>query len=184
MSDVARPTTRSELLEAAGERFERLVNLVDSMTAEEQNATFDFGSDPTRREAHWSRDRNVRDVLVHVHEWHQLLLDWVAANQKGTARPFLPEPYNWTTYGQMNVELWRKHQSTPLAEARAALRSSHEDVLQMMQQFTTEELFEKKRFPWTGTTSLGSYCVSATSSHYDWAMKKLRAHRKAFRAAK
>lgn len=31
-----------------------------------------------------------------------------------------------------------------------------------------------KFFNWTGTTSLGSYCVSATSSHYDWAMKKIK----------
>jgi hypothetical protein len=31
-------------------------------------------------------------------------------------------------------------------------------------------------FTWTGTTSLGSYCVSASSSHYDWAMKKIKNH--------
>lgn len=34
----------------------------------------------------------------------------------------------------------------------------------------------KNIFDWTGTTTFGSYCVSATSSHYDWAMKKLKAH--------
>ncbi|MVY67466.1 ClbS/DfsB family four-helix bundle protein, partial [Escherichia coli] len=31
-------------------------------------------------------------------------------------------------------------------------------------------------FGWTGTTSLGSYFVSATSSHYEWAAKKTRAY--------
>ncbi len=42
----------------------------------------------------------------------------------------------------------------------------------------------KKVFPnasvykWTGGSTLGSYFVSAISSHYDWAMKKLKAHRK------
>ncbi|MDR3109584.1 MAG: ClbS/DfsB family four-helix bundle protein [Planctomycetaceae bacterium] len=25
---------------------------------------------------------------------------------------------------------------------------------------------------------MGSYCVSATSSHYDWAMKKIKMHTK------
>ena len=29
-----------------------------------------------------------------------------------------------------------------------------------------------------GGTVLGSYFVSTTSSHYDWAIKKLKAHRK------
>jgi len=31
-----------------------------------------------------------------------------------------------------------------------------------------DELFTKKKYNWTGTTSLGSYFISATSSHYDW----------------
>ena len=37
-----------------------------------------------------------------------------------------------------------------------------------------EELFTKKKYHWTGSTSLGSYLVSATSSHYDWALKLIR----------
>lgn len=36
------------------------------------------------------------------------------------------------------------------------------------------ELFEKKRYKWTGTTLLGAYFVSATSSHYDWAYKLIK----------
>ncbi|MCI9384608.1 MAG: ClbS/DfsB family four-helix bundle protein, partial [Lachnospiraceae bacterium] len=41
-----------------------------------------------------------------------------------------------------------------------------------------EELFSKGVYKWVGTSTLGSYFVSTTSSHYDWAMKKLKAHRK------
>ena len=40
------------------------------------------------------------------------------------------------------------------------------------------ELFEKDVFDWVGGSVLGSYFVSNTSSHYDWAMKKLKAHKK------
>ena len=42
--------------------------------------------------------------------------------------------------------------------------------------FSDEELFTKRIFDWTGTSTLGSYTVSATASHYDWAMKKIKAH--------
>lgn len=31
---------------------------------------------------------------------------------------------------------------------------------------------------WVGGSTLGSYFVSVTASHYDWAMKKQKAHRK------
>lgn len=173
---MPRPTTKDELLGAAASRFDALDALVDSMTDDERDAPFAFGPDPRRTEAHWRRDKNLRDVLVHLHEWHLLLLEWVAANEQGVARPFLPEPYTWKTYGQMNDEIWARHQATPLPRARELLDSSHARVMEMIERFTDAELFEKQHFPWTGTTTLGSYCVSATSSHYDWAAKKLRAH--------
>jgi len=44
--------------------------------------------------------------------------------------------------------------------------------------FSNDELFEKKHFPWTGTTNIGTYCVSVTASHYDWAMKKIKQYTK------
>ncbi|MFD1898932.1 ClbS/DfsB family four-helix bundle protein [Enterococcus termitis] len=36
-----------------------------------------------KRKAHWLRDQNLRDVLIHLYEWHQLLLSWVISNQNG-----------------------------------------------------------------------------------------------------
>ena len=62
--------------------------------------------------------------------------------------------------------------------AIAILQKSHVEVMCLIDTFTNEQLFTSKFFDWTGTTSLGSYCVSATSSHYDWAMKKIKKHKK------
>ncbi len=76
----------------------------------------------------------------------------------------------------MNVEFWKKHRDTPLADAKKMLKESHKEVMVLIETFSNDELFSKKYFMWTGTSSLGIYCVSATSSHYDWAMKKLKVH--------
>ena len=173
---MARPTTKKDLIEATNNNFEKLWQLIDSMTEEALNIEFDFSSDFKKKEAHWKRDKNLRDVLTHLYEWHQLLLNWVKSNKAGNRTPFIPEPYNWKTYGDMNVELWKKHQNTNLESAKQMLKESHEDVLVLVKTFSNKELFTKKVFDWTGTTTLGSYCVSAMSSHYDWALKKLRAH--------
>jgi hypothetical protein len=54
------------------------------------------------------------------------------------------------------------------------LRESHEQVRGVIKAYAEDELFEKKRYRWTGSTSVGSYAVSATTSHYDWAQKHLR----------
>ena len=90
----------------------------------------------------------------------------------------MPEPYNWKTYGDMNVEFWKKHQNTSLEDASKMFHKSHIDVLTLAETFTNEELFSKDFYKWVGGSTLGSYFVSATSSHYDWAIKKLKAHQK------
>ena len=76
----------------------------------------------------------------------------------------------------MNVEFWKKHQSTPLKEAKTKLKESHKDVIALIETFSNEQLFAKGVFDWTGTSTLGAYCVSATASHYDWAIKKIKVH--------
>lgn len=173
---MARATTKPDLIKGANEKFEKMWTLINAMPEEEQNAEFNFGDSFAQKEAHWKRDKNLRDVLIHLYEWHQLLLNWVKANQKGEAKPFLPMPYNWKNYSQMNVMFWKKHQQTPLDKAKEMLQESHAQVIKMIDSFTNEELFAKGALAWTGTSPLGSYCVSATASHYDWAMKKIRAH--------
>jgi hypothetical protein len=163
---MARPTTKQDLKIAANGEFDKLWKLIDSMLEEKQNAQFSFED----------RDKNLRDVLIHLYEWHQLLLKWIHSNKEGKAANFLPEPYNWKTYPQMNVGFWEKHQTTSLANAKTALKESHSGVMKLIESFSNEELFVKKYFSWTGTTNLGSYCISATSSHYDWAIKKIKQH--------
>ena len=175
---MPRPKTKAELIDAANVQWSKMWSIIDAMPEGRRLASFSFGEDLKRKEAHWTRDRNLRDVLTHLLEWHRLLLDWSAANLGGETRPFLPAPYNWKTYGDMNMAFWQKHQSTPYEDAKAALRVTHGRVMTSIEAFTEEELFEKGHFPWTGTANLGSYCVSVTASHYDWAIRKIKLHDK------
>jgi hypothetical protein len=168
---MPRPTTKADLIEAANTNFEKLTTLIESLSDEERLADI-FPNE---------RDKNVRDVLVHLSEWHRLLVEWINANTKGVAAPFLPEPYNWRTYPHMNIEFWKKHQSTPYADAAATLQKTHAEALSLIETFSNDQLFAKNAFPWTGSATLGSYCVSATSSHYDWAIKDIKKAVKGYR---
>lgn len=178
---MARPTNKADLLNTAASRFGQLEALLGSMDSDELQATFAFEI-AGKKEAHWTRDKNVRDVLVHLHEWHSLLATWIETRLSGEERSFLPAPYTWATYGGMNVELWKEHQRTPLDKARTLLDESHATVMSIVDGFSDDELFAKKHFTWTGSTNLASYCISATSSHYEWALKKLRLHHKTWSA--
>ena len=63
---MARPRNKEDLLRAAQENFEKLTDMVDSMTEKELATPFDFAEDEKKKEAHWRRDKNVRDVLIHL----------------------------------------------------------------------------------------------------------------------
>ena len=178
---MPRPKTKIELQKAAYENYDKLFNFIDTMTDTELICPFDFSNDVKKKEAHWSRDKNLRDVLAHLYEWHQLLINWVKSNMDGEPKAFLPEPYNWKTYGTMNIGFWEKHQDSDLESIKAMLDKSHKNVMKLIDSFSDEELFTKGHFEWVGGTTLGSYFISTTSSHYDWALKKLKAHRKNFK---
>lgn len=175
---MGRPTTKAELIAAAEENFESLNALISGLAQNERETPFDFSGNEKKMEAHWKRDKNIRDIYIHLYEWHQLTLSWVRANQNGEERPFLPQPYNWRTYGAMNVEFWKKHQNTTEEEARNMLDTSHREVMELIKSLSEEELFSRGVFPWVGNSTLGSYFISNTSSHYAWAVKKIKAHRK------
>ena len=161
---MPRPTTKADLLAAAQEQYDKMWELIATMPGEALNAEFSAEMVAKGTEAHWSRDKNLRDVLVHLYEWHELFLRWESENLNGANKHFLPELYTWKTYGDMNARFWEKHQNTSYEDAVKLLNDSHSD----------EELFTKKYYSWTD--GLGSYCVSVTSSHYNWAIKKIKAH--------
>jgi hypothetical protein len=179
---MGRPKTKAELTAASNDGFHKLLAMVDELPCD---VTFDLTD--AGQEAHWARDKNVRDVLVHLHEWHKLLLDWVGSNHGsnqnskgpkdapvGNAKPFLPEPYTWKTYGDMNQAIWEKHQSTTEETARNLLMESHAAVHKLLGEFSDDDLWVKSTFTWVGGSTLGQYFTSVTVSHYDWAMKKLK----------
>jgi hypothetical protein len=167
---MPRPTTRADLIDAAESGFAKLDSLVDSFTPEQLDAEFPFED----------RDRRVRDVIVHLSAWHRMMLRWYAEGMAGD-KPAIPAAgYTWQTIPELNAVIWEDGQSVGLAEARAELERTHAEVFALIKAHDNAELFTKQRYPWTGSTSLGAYLISATSSHYDWAMKKLRKAKRAF----
>ncbi len=175
---MPRARSKEDLIKYSKENYDKLNKLIDGLSEKELNTTFDFSADEKKKELHWKRDENLRDVLIHLYEWHKLLLDWVNSNMAGVKKPFIPKPYTFKTYGDMNLEFWKKNQGTTLEEAKNLLEESHSKTLDMVESLSDEQLFAKGLYKWTGTTTIGSYCASSMSSHYEWALKKIRAHKK------
>lgn len=56
------------------------------------------------------------------------------------------------------------------------LAETYKKVPALADKYSDGELFTKKYFSWTESTDLGSYFVSATSTHYEWAIKKIKSY--------
>jgi hypothetical protein len=165
---MPRPTSKDEPVYAASANYDKLVVLVESIPGGQRETTFNFDD----------RDQNIRDVLAHLTAWHKMMRRWYDDGMVGR-KPAMPsEGYTWQSIPTLNAVIWQDAQQTTLEQALAQLQASHADIMSLIERHTDEELFTKKRYPWTGTTSLGSYLISSTSSHYDWALKKLRKAKK------
>lgn len=80
---MGRPTSKIDLINAATANYEKMNTLISGLTENELSTPFDFSNDVKKKEAHWKRDKNLRDILIHLYEWHQLLLNWVQSNREG-----------------------------------------------------------------------------------------------------
>ncbi len=173
---MSNSTTKSDLLKSASNRFNDLVSIVESIGESEQSTPFDFSNDESRKELHWSRDKNIRDVYTHLFEWHQLFLQWVRSNLKGDKQSYLPNPYTWENYESFNIEIWKKYQHISLNKSKEMIIQSHNEVLTLLETFNDAQLFSKGVYSWVEGNHLGGSFDAVTISHYEWALEKIKAH--------
>ena len=161
---MPRPTSKKELLALSQANYKELMALVNSYSTQEAQKEFPPGT----------MNRNIRDVLAHLHQWHLMMLDWYKVGMSGE-KPSMPaEGYTWKTLPALNKKIWEDYRTTDLARVKKLLNASYKKVRALIAKHSDKELFEKKRYKWTGSTSLGAYLVSNTSSHYDWAIKRIK----------
>lgn len=119
-------------------------------------------------------NRNIRDVLAHLYHGHLMMLTWYETGMAGEKPEMPAEGFTWKTMPELNRSIWEKYKESGPVQVRKWLEDSHKRVLQLIDRHRDAELFEKKRYKWTGSTSLGAYLISASSSHYDWAYKLIK----------
>lgn len=170
---MAKAATKAELITESTTEFQKMWTIIEKIPLEIQEKNFNFPEN-IGKEAHWLRDKNLRDMLIHIYEWQVLLVKAFEADRDDKTYKFLPEPYNWRTYGEMNLEIRKKHQATSLEEAKRLVKEAHQKILTYIEKLSEQELFEKGHFAWAGNWNIVQYTTSATSGHYRWAQKKSR----------
>jgi hypothetical protein len=164
---MPRPADKKELLELVEINFNKLLGFIDTLPDEIKNGAYN------NNELN-DRDKTIADVICHLHEWHLMVGNWYKIGMSGK-KPAIPaEDVTWQKLPVLNHRIYEKYKGTELKEAIKMFKMSHKTVTALIEKHTTYELFTKKKYQWTGTTSLGAYLISATSSHYDWGLKTIK----------
>lgn len=159
---MSRPTTKAELLTATRAEFDRLWTAMDSVPVAAREV-------PGACEA-WS----VKDLLAHLWAWQLMTLEWERVGSSG-AMPEIPAPgYSFAETPALNEAIYQEHRGDAWDVVVDGLAGTHERMLALIASYEDADLFAKARYPWTRSTSVGAYFVSATSSHYAWASKLIR----------
>jgi len=164
---LPRPTNKKELLELSEINFSKLLKFIDELPDEFKTKTY------TNDELN-DQDKTVSDIICHLHEWHLMMENWYKIGMSGK-KPAIPaEDVTWQKLPVLNHRIWEKYKGTEIKKALTMLKKSHKDIMALIEKHNDTELFTKKKYEWTGTTSLAAYFISSTSSHYDWGLKTIK----------
>jgi hypothetical protein len=166
---MPRPTSKTQLLEQARTGYAKLQADLTPLSPAEMTAPDMVGP--------WS----IKDVLAHLLAWQHMVRDWYLAGKRGETPATPSEQYTWREIPALNQAIYETHRDRPLADVQAEFEASHQEIVELMEAMSNDELFTPQVYAWTKSTTLGSYFTSATSSHYEWARKEIRKGLKAQR---
>lgn len=161
---MPKPANKKDLLEACGGEYTALMELLSDLSRQQLHGEF-----PERM-----MNRNVRDVLAHLHHWQVMLLGWVQEAEAGK-KPVMPaEGYKWSETPALNRQINKQYSNASLKKVRGLLDASHAATIALIDRHSNKQLFTKRHFAWTGSTSLGAYIIANSSSHYAWGRRTIQ----------
>ncbi len=132
-----------------------------------------YGSEEKYRE-HLAAGFSNEQAIADVFKWYGSKEKAMEAMMQSTG-----DVREWKQERDKNAEIYKKFMAARETgdadvekEAVEQLAENYKEMFKLDNARNGKELFSKGVFPWVGESTLGSYFVSVTSSHYDWAMKK------------
>ena len=161
---MPRPTNKEELVGFAEFNFNELLGFIKGLPENVKNGIF-------KNNELNDRDKTIADVLCHLHEWHLMRKNWYEEGMTGK-KPELS--YSFKTLSIINHKIWEKYKGTELKKAITMIKKSHKDIMVLIEKHIDDELFSKKKYEFTGSTTLGAYFWYNTADHYNWALKTIK----------
>lgn len=161
---MSRPTNKSELVQLSNELFQNLMDFIFNLSEKARYQTF-----KTRE-----RDKNIRDILYHLHAWHEMLLKWFLIDEEG-GTPILPSPgYTWDDLDALNQTFWEDAQAFTLDHVISLIDVSHQKVILKIESLDDQALHGEGYFKWAGKAPIFRLIDAIMAHHYEWGLTTLK----------
>jgi hypothetical protein len=159
---MSRPLNKAQLTAAIQKEYAALEKYLAPLTPEQLAFTVTPGA--------WA----VKDILVHLYEWQQMLFNWYETGLRGET-PAVPAPgYKWNQLPALNQQIYEKYRTLTPDRAQALFRESHQKTMMWIEFLSEPDLVTPGLYEWMNNNTLLAYLNSATAAHYVWALKEAK----------
>ena len=159
---MPKPTTKSQLIEAAQKEYDALEKLIAPLTVDQMTHPPAAGE--------WS----IKDVLAHLYEWQQMFFRWYEAGLRGEMPAVPAEGYKWSQLPALNQHIYETYRDLPLDKALRLLCQSHAKTMSLLESLPEADLFQRGKYPWMNQNSLAAFINANAGAHYRWARAEIR----------
>jgi len=118
-------------------------------------------------------DWSIKDLLAHIASWHHRLLVWLYAAIRNE-EPTISGPNSVEEMDALNAQFYQENKSQSLTEALTDLRTTHQQILDIIQEMPEEDLFNPVRFVWAEGEPLWQVIAGDTYEHYQEHQKQIQ----------
>jgi hypothetical protein len=101
---MPRPTSKKDLVAQSRSNFDALNAFIGGLFPADRERSFKPGT----------MNRNIRDVLGHMHHWHALMLGWYAVGMKGDKPEMPAKGHTWATTPELNRWIHATYSDVPM----------------------------------------------------------------------
>src|SRR5215217_2448128 len=153
MSDT--PTTMAELRERIDDSYTALEQTIAQLSDAQLTEPID-GS--------WS----AKDMLAHIAAWEQVTIHFHVGDRSfENVTQLTSVPYATTPVDQINEAFYQRDCDLPLAQVLQSFRSSHQELLAMLDRMSESDLFRPYTPPGRNTGQLIEWVIGDSYDHYD-----------------
>jgi hypothetical protein len=116
---------------------------------------------------------SIKDMLAHISSWHHRLLTWLDAAIRNV-EPAISGPDSVEEMDALNAQFYQENKSRPLDEVLTEFRTTHQQIMDIIQVMREEDLISPQRFAWTQGSPLWQLVAGDTYEHYQEHRKQIQ----------